>query len=53
MRVGLFQLVLRLFSVMASESEIFIRDDTLNFVLQYFQTMNAHNYIQLPRNWWL
>jgi len=36
----------------ASESEIYIRDDTLNFVLQYFQTMNAHNYIQLPRNWW-
>ena len=36
----------------ASESEIYIRDDTLNFNLQYFQTMNAHNYIQLPRNWW-
>ena len=36
----------------ASSQEIPIRDDTLTFNLEYYQTMNAHNYIHLPRNWW-
>ena len=29
-----------------------MRDDTLAFNMGYYQTANAHNYIQLPRNWW-
>ena len=36
----------------ASSKTVSIRDDTLNFGLQYYQTMNGHNYIHLPRNWW-
>tara|TARA_R110000803_G_scaffold53462_2_gene109726 strand:- start:1035 stop:4028 length:2994 start_codon:yes stop_codon:yes gene_type:complete len=36
----------------ASSSIISIRDDTLNFALTYYQTANAHNYIQLPRRFW-
>jgi len=36
----------------ASDTEVYIRDDTLNFTTQYYQTANAHNYIHLPRKWW-
>ena len=36
----------------ASVKTISIRDDTLNFALTYYQTANAHNYIQLPRRFW-
>lgn len=35
-----------------SSSEINIRDDTLNFTTQYYQTANAKNYIFLPRRYW-
>ncbi len=36
----------------ASDTEVYMRDDTLNFTTQYYQTANAHNYIHLPRNYW-
>ena len=35
-----------------SSSEIHIRDDTLNFTTQYYQTANAKNYMFLPRCFW-
>jgi len=36
----------------ASSQEVYMRDDTLNFVLEYYQTARAQNYIHLPRKWW-
>jgi len=30
-----------------------IRDDTGNFLMGYYLNMNAHNYIHLPRRWWI
>ena len=37
----------------ASSQEIEIRDDTLNFATSYYINANGHNYIHLPRRWWL
>lgn len=36
----------------ASSKIIEIRDDTLNFTTSYYVTMNARNYMHLPRRWW-
>lgn len=36
----------------ASDQEVYMRDDTLNFNLQYYQTARGQNYIHLPRKWW-
>lgn len=36
----------------ASSKEVFMRDDTLNFNLEYYQTARGQNYIHLPRKWW-
>jgi hypothetical protein len=37
----------------ASSKTIEIKDDTLNFTTSYYVTMNGHNYMHLPRRWWL
>jgi hypothetical protein len=36
----------------ASSKTIEFKDDTLNFTTSYYITMNARNYIHLPRRWW-
>jgi len=36
----------------ASSQEVYMRDDTLNFNLEYYQTARGQNYIHLPRKWW-
>jgi hypothetical protein len=36
----------------ASSQEVNIRDDTLNFNLEYYKPANAKNYIHMPRRFW-
>jgi len=37
----------------ASSQTIEFRDDSLNFTVSYYVPMNGHNYMHLPRRWWL
>lgn len=36
----------------SASNTIEIKDDTLNFTTNYYVTMNAKNYMHLPRRWW-